>query len=122
MTARQTWEVDHPTRDKWVSALRRALASTEVVKAPRGWPGWHLAAQRLLQSRTLFVALWEPGAPRPEGLAVPTPGLILLILGFSGSDVIWGCDRRGRDMRTDQETALTLITLVAHACQALTER
>ena len=67
MTAQQAWEVDHPTRDKWVSALRRALVSTEIVKAPRGWKGWSLAAERLKDPYKMSVFLWEPGAPRPEG-------------------------------------------------------
>ena len=122
MTVDLGWEVDHETRDSWVSVLRNALGSAEIVKAPRGWPGWHLAAGRLPQPRTLIVVLWEPGAPRPEGRPVPTPGLhptILLIVGASGSDVISGCDQCAPDMRTDQETALTLMTLVAHAGQAL---
>ena len=122
MTGHLAWEVDDATHDAWVSVLRNALASTEVVKAPDGWSGWHLAAERLKRAMMMIVVLWEPGVPRPEGLAVPTPGLeptIVLILGFSGSDVIWGQDRRSRDMRVDQETALTLMTLVAHAGQAL---
>ena len=123
MKGYRAWEVDDATHDAWVSVLRNALASTEVVKAPDGWSGWHLAAERLKRAM-MIVVLWEPGVLRPEGLAVPTPGLeptIVLILGFSGSDVIWGQDRRARDMRTDQETALTAMTLVARACQALTE-
>ena len=36
--------MDDATHDAWVSVLRIALASTEVVKAPDGWSGWQLAA------------------------------------------------------------------------------
>ena len=114
---------DDATRDAWVSVLRNALATSEVVKAPDGWSGWHLAAVQ--ERTTLLVNLWEPGVPRPEGLAVPTPDLaptIQLMLHFSGSDRISGADLRSPDMRTDEETALTAMTLVAHASQTLFRR
>ena len=117
------WEVDDATRDAWVSVLRNALATSEVVKAPDGWSGWHLAD--VLEPPRFLVNLWEPGVPRPEGLAVPTPGLaptIQLMLLVSCSDVIAGFDRRSRDMRTDEETASTIMTLVAHASQTLFRR
>ena len=124
MTRRRGWEIDDPTREAWARALRGAVATLEVTEAPRGWKGWSLAAERLKDPYKMSVFLWEPGAPRPEGLAVATPGLtptILLILGFSGSDVVWGRDLRAPNMRTDQQTALTVMTLVAHAGQALAE-
>ena len=106
MTRRRGWEIDDPTREAWARALRGAVATLEVTEAPRGWKGWSLAAERLKDPYKMSVFLWEPGAPRPEGLAVATPGLtptILLILGFSGSDVVWGRDLRAPNMRTDQQ-------------------
>ena len=84
MTRRRGWEIDDPTREAWARALRGAVATLEVTEAPRGWKGWSLAAERLKDPYKMSVFLWEPGAPRPEGLAVATPGLtptILLILG-----------------------------------------
>ena len=74
---------------------------------------------------TLLVSLWEPGVPRPVGLAVPTPDLvptIQLMLLVSGSDVIPGLDGRSPAMRTDEETASTAIALLAHASQTLFRR
>ena len=114
------WEVDDATRDAWVSVLRDALAKSEVVKSPDGWSGWHLAAVQ--ERATLLVSLWEPGVPR---LAVPTPGLVptfQLMLLVSGSDAISGADRRSPDMRTDEETASTVMTLVALTSQTLFRR
>ena len=119
MTIRPAWEVDDATRDAWVAVLRRSLASTEVIMAPDGRPGWHLVAVRTPRTGMMSVFLWEPGAPKPQKVSVPTPGLtptIILVLGFSGSSAIWGQDLRAPNMRTDQQTALTL---VAHAGQAL---
>ena len=96
MIAQEAWEIDHPSRDAWVAVLRRALVPA-VVKAPKQWPGWHLTAGITIDAATMYVALWEPGAPRPKELVMgrlgPMP-TIVLFLEFVGSSAI-----HGREMR-----------------------
>ena len=123
MTVELGWEVDHETRDSWVSVLRNALRTGEVVPAPRGsYRGWHLVAEAIEAGGGFFVGIWEPGAPRPLGRPVPTPGnapSILLILERFASGAVVGRDKCSPDLRADEQAVSTLLALLAHAAQAL---
>ncbi len=113
-------EVDDAGVEDWASVLRRALASKgRVTGAPQGWPGWSLAAGLLTGPDTLVALLWEPGAPRPEGRATPhpdhTPTILLALLRAGDGPGVYGEDRTSPGMRTDQETASTVMALVIRA-------
>lgn len=94
-----------------------------MTKVP-GWPGWSLAVARGKRQHEIWLLVWEPAAPRPVGSA-PLIALIdsigpdvaptfVLQLVVSGEGVAVERDISD-EMRTDPETAETVIVLLAEA-------